>query len=80
MHQLHAIRLSLVLNQTLRLVVGVHTKHTGVRIHALYTELGKPSVESLKAGRQARLWAKGSSMRTWISFLCRWIPALRKGT
>ncbi|KAK4522490.1 hypothetical protein GAYE_PCTG10G0380 [Galdieria yellowstonensis] len=80
MHQLHAKRLSLVLNQTLRMVVGVHAKHTGVSIPALYTELGIPSVESLIAGRRARLWAKGPSMRTWISQLCQWIPTFRKGT
>ncbi|KAK4527684.1 hypothetical protein GAYE_SCF43G5610 [Galdieria yellowstonensis] len=73
MHQLHAKRLSLVLNQTLRMVVGVS-------IPALYTELGIPSVESLIAGRRARLWAKGPSMRTWISQLCQWIPTFRKGT
>ncbi|KAK4527599.1 hypothetical protein GAYE_SCF41G5522 [Galdieria yellowstonensis] len=53
MHQLHAKRLSLVLNQTLRMVV---------------------------AGRRARLWAKGPSMRTWIRQLCQWIPTFRKGT
>ncbi|KAK4523986.1 hypothetical protein GAYE_SCF01G2059 [Galdieria yellowstonensis] len=80
MHQLHAKSLSLVLNQTLRMVVGVHMKHTGVSIPALYTELGIPSVESLIAGRWARLWAKGPSMRTWISQLCQWIPTFRKGT
>ncbi|KAK4527526.1 hypothetical protein GAYE_SCF41G5449 [Galdieria yellowstonensis] len=80
MHQLHAKRLSLVLNQTLRMVVGVHAKHTGVSIPALYTELGIPSMESLIAGRRARLWAKGPSMRTWISQLCQWIPTFRKGT
>ncbi|KAK4524316.1 hypothetical protein GAYE_SCF03G2215 [Galdieria yellowstonensis] len=73
MHQLHAKRLSLVLNQTLRMVVGVS-------IPALYTELGIPSVESLIAGRRARLWAKGPSMRTWISQLCQWIPTFRKGS
>jgi hypothetical protein len=64
----------------LRLVVGVHTKHTGVSIPALYTELGIPSVESLIARRRARLWAKGPSMCTWISHLCQWIPTLRKVT
>ncbi|KAK4525696.1 hypothetical protein GAYE_SCF15G3605 [Galdieria yellowstonensis] len=80
MHQLHAKRLSLVLNQTLRMVVGVHAKHTGVSIPALYTELGIPSVESLIAGRRAHLWAKGPSMRTWISQLCQWIPTFRKGS
>jgi len=80
MHQLHAKRLSLVLNQTLRMVVGVHMKHTGVSIPALYTELGIPSVESLIAGRRALLWAKGPSMRTWIRQLCQWIPTFRKGT
>ncbi|KAK4524638.1 hypothetical protein GAYE_SCF05G2539 [Galdieria yellowstonensis] len=80
MHQLHAKRLSLVLNQTLRMVVGVHMKHTGVSIPALYTEFGIPSVESLIAGRRARLWAKGPSMRTWISQLCQWIPTFRKGS
>jgi hypothetical protein len=37
-------------------------------------------VESLIAGRRARLWAKGPSMRTWISHLCQWIPTFRKGT
>jgi len=52
MHQLHAKRLSLVLNQTLRMVVDVHMKHTGVSIPALYTELGIPRVESRIAGRR----------------------------
>jgi len=80
MHQLHAKRLSLVLNQTLRMVVGVHMKHTGVSIPALYTEFGIPRVESSIAGRRARLWAKGPSMRTWIRQLCQWIPTFRKGT
>jgi len=55
-------------------------KHTGVSIPALYSELGIPSVESLIAGRRARLWAKGPIMRTWISQLCQWIPTFRKGT
>jgi len=79
-HQLHAKRLSLVLNQTLRMEVGVHTKHTGQSIPALYTELSIHIVESVVAGRGARLWAKGPSMRKWISVLCRWIPTFRKGT
>ncbi|KAK4528925.1 hypothetical protein GAYE_SCF66G6873 [Galdieria yellowstonensis] len=30
--------------------------------------------------RRARLWAKGPSMRTWISQLCQWIPTFRKGS
>jgi len=55
--------LRLVLNQTLRTVVGVHTKHTGVCFTVLYTELSIPSVESLIEGRRARVWAKGPSMR-----------------
>ncbi|KAK4526603.1 hypothetical protein GAYE_SCF25G4519 [Galdieria yellowstonensis] len=80
MHQLHAIRLSLVLNQTLRLVVGVHTKHTGDSIPALYIELSIPSMKSLIKGRRARLWAKEPTISTWISVLCRWIPAFRRGT
>jgi len=63
MHQLHAKRLRLVLNQTLGTVVGVHTKHTGVCFTVLYTELSIPSVESLIEGRRARVWAKGPSMR-----------------
>jgi len=46
----------------------------------LYTELGIPSMESIIAGRRARLWAKGPTMRTWISVLCQWIPTFRKGT
>jgi len=37
-------------------------------------------VESLIAVRRARLWAKEPSMRTWISVLCRWMPAFRRGT
>ena len=77
-HQLHAKRLSLVLNQTLRMEVGVHTKHTGQNIPALYTELSIHSVESVVAGRGARLWAKGPSMRKWISVLCRWIHTFRE--
>jgi len=55
--------LRLVLNQTLRTVVGVHTKHTGVCFTVLYTELSITSVESLIAGRRERIWAKGPSMR-----------------
>ncbi|KAK4524492.1 hypothetical protein GAYE_SCF03G2393 [Galdieria yellowstonensis] len=80
MHQLHARRMSLVLTQTLRMVVGVHTKHAGVSIPAFYTELGIPSVESLIAGRRARLWAKSPAMLTWISHLCQWIPTFGEGT
>ncbi|KAK4527103.1 hypothetical protein GAYE_SCF34G5026 [Galdieria yellowstonensis] len=80
MHQLHARRLSLVLTRTLRMVVGVHTKHAGVSIPAFYTELGISSVESLIAGRRARLWAKSPAMRTWISHLCQWIPTFGEGT
>ncbi|KAK4523506.1 hypothetical protein GAYE_PCTG69G1402 [Galdieria yellowstonensis] len=64
MHQLHAKRLRLVLNQTLRMVVGVHTKHTGESIPALYTEMGIPSVESLIEGRRARCLM---SLDTYIS-------------
>ncbi|KAK4523983.1 hypothetical protein GAYE_SCF00G1881 [Galdieria yellowstonensis] len=80
MQQLHAKRLSLVLNQTLRLVVGVHTKHTGESIPALYIELGIPSMKSLIKGLRGRLWAKGPTIRTWISVLCRLISTFRKGT
>ncbi|KAK4528872.1 hypothetical protein GAYE_SCF66G6820 [Galdieria yellowstonensis] len=71
MHQLHTKCLSLLLNQTLRMVVGVHTKHTGVCFTALYTELGIPSVESLIAGRRARVWAKGPS--TWVKNIKAWL-------
>ncbi|KAK4528246.1 hypothetical protein GAYE_SCF53G6181 [Galdieria yellowstonensis] len=80
MHQLHAKHLSWVLYRTLRMVVGVHTKHTGVNIPALYTALSMPSLESVIAGRRALLWARGPSMRTWIRQLCQWIPTFRKGT
>ncbi|KAK4522635.1 hypothetical protein GAYE_PCTG14G0525 [Galdieria yellowstonensis] len=71
MHQLHAKRLRLVLNQTLRTVAGVHTKHTGVCFTVLYTELSVPSVESLIAARRARVWAKGPS--TWVKNTKAWL-------
>ncbi|KAK4528173.1 hypothetical protein GAYE_SCF51G6108 [Galdieria yellowstonensis] len=70
-HQLHAKRLSLGLNQTFGTVVGVHTKHTGVCFTVLYTELSVPSVESVIAERRARVWAKGPS--TWVKNTKAWL-------
>jgi len=45
---------------------------------SLYTGLGISSMKSLRKGRRASLWARGPSMRTWISVLCRWIPTFGK--
>ncbi|KAK4524493.1 hypothetical protein GAYE_SCF04G2394 [Galdieria yellowstonensis] len=70
MHQLHAKRLSLVLNQTLRMVVGVQAKHTGVSIPALYTELG-PSMRTWIC--QLCQWIPTFRKGTWVKNTKAWL-------